>query len=364
MFCSRRCIRGYSGLNVWPSFRYSASSVLSSSLSLTTNGFPRTTGRESTSWLSASWTRLSFWMRSARALRSESERTATCWVIRSWRSPTLSPVTKRMSLAFRKSLCLASAASSFCPGLLHLLGEELGRAARRLDLLLERLGDEGLGERVRHAGGQVRVEALEGHPDQPGVADRLDREPGGEAARERRLEGEVLAGLGRGRGRDGDPPDQLLAHPALRAREPALLRVDLLELRVLVEREEPDDPAREGPALEDLQLGRVLRVLVVVLLARDDLFELEDPRRLLVDPEGRGGREHRARREGPDGGHDQGQQEEGDHRPAVTDEDAPVVPEVRLLRWKRLGPDGWRGGGERAVARELRREGAARAAGR
>ena len=250
------------------------------------------------------------------------------------------------------------------PGLLHLLGEELGRAARRLDLLLERLGDEGLGERVRHAGGQVRVEALEGHPDQPGVADRLDREPAGEAARERRLEGEVLAGLGRGRRRDGDPPDELLAHPALRAREPALLRVDLLELRVLVEREEPDHPARERPALEDLELGLVLRLLVVVLLARDDLVELEDPRRLLVDPEGRGGREHRARREGPDGGHDQGQQEEGDDRPAVADEDAPVVPEVRLVRRERLGPDGWRGSGERAVAGGLRREGAARAAGR
>jgi hypothetical protein len=157
--------------------------------------------------------------------------------------------------------------------------------------------------------------------------------------------------------------DELLADPGLGAGEPARLGVQRLKLRVLVEGQEADDPARERAALQDLELGLILRLLVVGLLGRDHLLELEDARLLLVDAKRRDGGEERSGRERPDRAHDDREQEERDDRPAVADQHPPVVPEMRILFRDRVSPDGGSLGGQGA-ARGHRVGESARLAGR
>ena len=301
MFCSIRCIRGYSGLNVWPSFRYSPSRVTSSSFSLATSGLWSTAGRVSTPWLSACCTRLSFAIRSVRAFRSASDRTPSCWVTRSSRSPVLSgEPRKRMSFSCTKRLRLTSAASSLARASSICLARNCGGVARGLDLLIETLGDEGLRQRVGDARGQVRIVALEGDLDEPRIADGLDGQPP--------LEGRGSAAT---RARDPlHPPAARAAaapgthctrcsraqrlRPSRPSRHPARGRWNSA---CWSRSEKSDHPIRQRAALQDLELGLVVVLLGVGL---HDLLELEDPRLVLLDPEGRRGREDRAGRECPD----------------------------------------------------------------
>ena len=69
--------------------------------------------------------------------------------------------------------------------LVELRGQELRGIARGLHLLVQLLGDEGIGERVRHSRREVGEVALERYPDEPRAPDRLDGEPAEDGARQR-----------------------------------------------------------------------------------------------------------------------------------------------------------------------------------
>ena len=69
--------------------------------------------------------------------------------------------------------------------LVELRGQELRGIARGLHLLVQLLGDEGIGERVRHSRREVGKVALERYPDEPRAPDRLDQEPAEDGARQR-----------------------------------------------------------------------------------------------------------------------------------------------------------------------------------
>ena len=235
------------------------------------------------------------------------------------------------------------------PRLLHLLGQELGGVASGLDLLVEILGDEGLRQRIGDARGQVRIVAFEGDLDEPRIADGLDGQPPLEGPGHRRLEREILsAPLRLGRRRHRHPLHEVLPGPGPSRRDPATGLLGPLELRVLVEFEKSDHPIRQGATLQDLELGLVVVLLGVGL---HDLLELEDSRLVLLDPEGRRGREDRAGRECPDRGDDHAHEEEGEDCPAVACEDGPVVPEMGLLGLERVRPElGGVRSGERIVS--------------
>src|SRR3977135_222610 len=86
-----------------------------------------------------------------------------------------------MPCSSRNWLSCVSAPCSACPAPLARFGglrrEELGGVARRLLLLVEVLGDEGLGQGVRPLRGELRIPALKGDLDEARVANRLDLEP-------------------------------------------------------------------------------------------------------------------------------------------------------------------------------------------
>ena len=165
-------------------------------------------------------------------------------------------------------------------GVVELLGQELGGVARGLDLLVELLGDEGLGQRVGRPRGEVRVMAVERDLHEPRVPHGLHRQTLEKELRQRGRELQIFGRLRLRRWRHGDPPHEPLAQPALGTRPPALLA--LLEVRVLVEVEEPDDPVRQRAALEELVLGLVE---VLLRISLDDVVELHDPRLVFLDPE-------------------------------------------------------------------------------
>ncbi len=210
---------------------------------------------------------------------------------------------------------------------LQLLGEELRGVPRRLDLLVELLRDERLGDRVRGARGEVGIPAVEGDLHQARAADRLHAQAAEEGAGQRRGDGEVLDGLRGGWWRHRNPADQPLAHRRLRPLVEGFRRLD--ELRVLVELEQADDAIGQRAALENPVLGLIVVLLGILL---DDLLEFDDARLVLLDAKRRARTVDGTRAEGRHRDGDHQHEEGGDDRPAPAADDTPVVPEVgRLL---------------------------------
>jgi hypothetical protein len=203
----------------------------------------------------------------------------SCCVIRSW-ACLVSGSDEEDVIGLEEPVEIVLGRPELLTGVVELLGQELGGVARGLDLLVELLGDEGLGQRVRRPRGEVRVMAVERDLHEPRVPHRLHRQTVEKELRQRGRELQIFGRLGLRRWGHGDPPHEPLAQPALGTRPPALLA--LLEVRVLVEVEEPDDPVRQRSALEELVLGLVE---VLLRISLDDVIELHDPRLVFLDPE-------------------------------------------------------------------------------
>ena len=175
--------------------------------------------------------------------------------------------------------------------------QRLRGVTRRLHPVIELLGDERLGDAIGHARGQLGVAALERHLDQPRVADRGDLEAIDEGV-------EQLS-----------PP-----------------RIESPKLGLVGQLEPVDDPGRERATLQQLEVGLELHLARVPLrVFPHDLLELDDTRPLAIDAESRARREHRSRGEGPGRRGEEDAQEDEEHRSAMTNEDPPVVPEVRVV---------------------------------
>ncbi len=178
----------------------------------------------------------------------------------------------------------------------HLAGQEPGGVAPRRLLLVHLLGDGFLGQRVGGPGCELGVAAPEGDLHQPRVADRLDLE-----TFEERL------GEQRGLARDG------------------------LELRIVLEVQQPDHAVREAVALQEPVIGLQLGLGRFPAVVPDALVELQDARLLAIDAEHGGRGVHRPRGHAPhEGGEHRAHEHEG-HRPPVPHDHPPVVPEVRFL---------------------------------
>ncbi len=222
-------------------------------------------------------------------------------------------------------------------GLQQLLLEERLGVGRGLEAPLEVDVDEGLREGVHRLRGEERVGAVEVQTHEARAANRLDREGGLKGAHQG-----VVARRVHVLRRDTFPeaPEHLLERRGrreldfgarrgfvVRCRKRALLQPDLLH-RALGER----------TALEELVIGLVEILVVIVRVYRRDFLVVENARRIALDLDRRRRPVHGRRERRHHDGEQRRHREDDEDRPLALEDDAQEVAHMqRLLEAIRAG---------------------------